>query len=131
MMDYWIGVFIGIAFTLIISWGFGFLAIHKVEDDGHYHDWKVQGAQKLVSVTTYSGVPLQAKEDGSPITEVLYVCACGDTCTETLKGWWTVAMLRGESCSDVTTDQPEPETSQAETEKRIGWVEPREFDPIL
>jgi hypothetical protein len=78
----------------------------------HEHDWVVRGAHQMVSVRTYHGVPMSSPEDGTPVTEVLYRCECGDVATETEVGHWTFEQLSGVAGSGDTI---EPATDSGDT----------------
>jgi len=58
----------------------------------HWHRWDIRGIEHLYACPPWREPPM-----GTPVTEVLYVCAeCGKARTHAITGHWTVEQLRRE-----------------------------------
>jgi hypothetical protein len=81
------------AALLVAALEFIYIAAHGCRDS-HTHAWVPTAAKPMDLQDTRYGVPIG---DPEPVTQVLYRCdGCNSVCTETLKGRFTLAEVRGQ-----------------------------------
>jgi hypothetical protein len=108
-MGFILGLILGIVGTVAVIAAFAFFSGGEESVDEHEHDYRIVGAHQMFNVKTIRGIQIQRTEEGEPITEVLYRCACDEVYTDTLTGHWTLKQL-----SSWWADEPEEQTTPTE-----------------